>query len=239
MAWLPSVYVTAGLAALTAAGIWSKGGGLGVATATAAGMCVLWGGLKIQGTRQYWSDCKAATLEPPGVQCSSWTKKAVWFRVNDLIMGGKSTSQLDADGAGRLVFSGEINTDGGGFASMRTGEDCHVVVPQGATAVRVVVEGDGQMWKVNLGLSHSLMDSKPTWTHDFLTTKGGKQTHTLPINAFTAQTRGRKVEGVVLDLDEVVYVGLILSLVDQEGRANTHFGAGPFRLTLHELEFEI
>ena len=49
----------------------------------------------------------------------------------------------------------------------------------------------GQMWKVNLGLGHNLMDSKPTWTHDFLTTKGVKQTHTLPIPAFTAQTRGQ------------------------------------------------
>ena len=173
------------------------------------------------------------------MRCSSWTKKAVWFRVNDVIMGGKSTSELEADGDGRLVFSGDISTDGGGFASMRTSEACVVSIPTGATAVRVVAEGDGQMWKVNLGLSHSLMDSQPTWTHDFLTQQGVTQTHVLPLDAFTAQTRGRKVAGAVMDIEKVAYVGMILSLVDQEGNPNKHFGDGPFRLTLHELEFDI
>lgn len=205
----------------------------------AAVIGVSWIGMRIQSTRTYWLECKAASLETSGVRCSSWTKKAIWFRINDVIMGGKSTSQLQAGIDGTLVFSGDISTDGGGFASMRTGEDCRVSVPEGAKAVRVVAEGDGQMWKVNLGLSHGLMDSQPTWTHDFLTKKGVKETHILSLDAFTAQTRGRKVAGAVLDLDAVMYVGLILSLVDQEGRPNTHFGDGPFRLVLHELEFEI
>lgn len=204
----------------------------------AAGLCACWVGHKIHGTRQYWQECKADTLSTQGVRCSSWTKRAEWFRVNDVIMGGKSTSQLQTDHEGRLLFEGVINTDGGGFASMRTGERCIVEVPQDAKAVRVVVEGDGQMWKVNLGLSHSLMDSRPTWTHDFLTTKGTKQTHVLPLAAFSAQTRGRKVTGASLKLDEVQYMGLILSLVDQDGKPNSHFGDGPFRLVLHELEFE-
>ena len=121
---------------------------------------------------------------------------------------------------------------------MRTGEGCIVAVPQDAKAVGVAAEGDGQMWQVNLGLSHSLMDSRPTWTHDFLTVQGTNQTHVLPLAAFSAQTRGRKVAGVSLKLDEVQYIGIILSLVDQDGKPNSHFGDGPFRLVLHELEFE-
>jgi len=46
------------------------------------------------------------------------------------------------------------------------------------------------------------------------------------------------VSGATLDLEEVRYLGLILSLVDQEGEPNKHFGDGPFRVVLHELEFE-
>ena len=42
--------------------------------------------------------------------------------------------------------------------------------------------------------------------------------------------RGRKMEGQTLHLDNVVYVGLILSLVTQEGAANEHFGDGRVRL---------
>jgi NADH dehydrogenase [ubiquinone] 1 alpha subcomplex assembly factor 1 len=196
-------------------------------------------GLGISRTYGYWQACKAATATATGVQ-GSWQSggKSEWFRINDVIMGGRSESQLAVDSSGRLAFSGVISTIGGGFASMRTSETTAVLVPSGATKLRVTVEGDGQLWKVNLGLSHALMDRKPTWTHDFLTTKGSKTTHELPLAAFDAQIRGDKVAGAVLDTAEVCYVGLILSLVTQEGQPNPHFGDGPFQLVLHELEFE-
>ena len=46
-----------------------------------------------------------------------------FFRINDEVMGGKSTSSLAVSGR-TLEFSGEINTNGGGFCSCRTlGDD--------------------------------------------------------------------------------------------------------------------
>ena len=56
-----------------------------------------------------------------------------------------------------------------------------VAIPPGSTALRIVGEGDGQMWKVQLGTTHGLMASKPTYTHDFLTAKGQLQAHTIPL----------------------------------------------------------
>ena len=41
-----------------------------------------------------------------------------WLVVNDDVMGGKSLGQLSF-GTGTLIFGGEINTDGGGFSSVR------------------------------------------------------------------------------------------------------------------------
>ena len=153
-------------------------------------------------------------------------------------MGGKSTSELSTDSENRLVFSGIINTDGGGFASMRTSEACVVKVPSGATSVKLTVKGDGHLWKANLGLGHSLMDSNPTFSHDFLTKKDTVTTHNLPLTGFAAQRRGQTLDGVALeDPSKIQYVGLILSLVTQEGKPNPHFGDGPFRIVLHELEF--
>lgn len=209
---------------------------------------------KIQFIRGYWKKCQSETIATAhGVKCSSWLDNggangdanmnamtATWFRVNDVIMGGKSTSELSTDSEGRLVFSGTINTDGGGFASMRTSEACVVKVPSGATAVQLKVEGgDGYLWKVNLGMGHSLMDSNPTFSHDFLTEKKNEMsTHTLPLTGFMAQRRGQTLEGVTLeDPSKIKYVGLILSLVTQEGKPNPQFGDGPFRIVLHELEF--
>jgi hypothetical protein len=205
---------------------------------------------KIQFIRGYWKKCQSETIATAhGVKCSSWLNfgdedakatTATWFRINDVIMGGKSTSELSTDAEDRLVFSGTINTDGGGFASMRTNEACVIKVPSGATAIQLKVEGgDGYLWKVNLGMGHSLMDSNPTFSHDFLTNKKNEvSTHTLPLSGFMAQRRGQTLEGVTLeDSSKIKYVGLILSLVTQEGKPNPHFGGGPFRIVLHELEF--
>ena len=113
-----------------------------------------------------------------------------------------------------------------------------VALPPGAKTVVVRCRGDGQLWKLNLGLSHSLMSSAPTWTHDFLTTKGVTETYRLPLDEFAAQNRGRKVEGVALERGAVCYIGLILSLVDQDGAPNKHFGDGPFELVLESIAFE-
>ena len=194
---------------------------------------------KIRFVMGYWEKCQSETQNSHGVKCSSWsTKPPIWFRVNDVIMGGKSTSQLEMDSEGRLVFSGMINTKGGGFASMRTSEASIVKVPPEAKSVKLTVEGDGHLWKANLGLGHSLMDSNPTFSHDFLTKKGIQTSHTLPLSGFAAQRRGKKLDGKLEDPSKIRYVGLILSLVTQEGAPNPHFGDGPFKIVLHEFEFE-
>ncbi len=41
-----------------------------------------------------------------------------WSVVNDDVMGGRSLGELSFD-AGILIFEGEIDTDGGGFSSLR------------------------------------------------------------------------------------------------------------------------
>ena len=81
------------------------------------------------------------------------------------------------------------------------------------------------------------MDSNPTFSHDFLTTKGAVTTHVLPLAEFAANKRGQKLPDVKLDPSQVQYVGLILSLYTQEGEPNPHFGDGPFQIILHEFEF--
>lgn len=80
-----------------------------------------------------------------------------WFCINDVIMGGRSESRIATEN-GKLVFVGNISTVGGGFASIRTTETTLVAMPQGAAgAIKVVVEGDGQMYVDYGGLSRSLI----------------------------------------------------------------------------------
>jgi hypothetical protein len=61
-----------------------------------------------------------------------------WYCLNDTVMGGKSSSQLESTGNGALCFAGCINTDGGGFASCRT-VDQLMEVESGSKGVRIAV----------------------------------------------------------------------------------------------------
>ena len=51
-----------------------------------------------------------------------------WVVVNDDVMGGQSLGALSSD-AGVLLFRGNINTDGGGFSSLRLPLDPEALVP--------------------------------------------------------------------------------------------------------------
>ena len=61
-----------------------------------------------------WSRMQADSVD--GLQLNG--VPLVWRRVDDIVMGGRSSSALRSDRGG-LVFSGSINTNGGGFASWR------------------------------------------------------------------------------------------------------------------------
>lgn len=177
-----------------------------------------------------------SSVATPGVRCSTWTPGPVeWFKVNDVVMGGRSTSELACDAEGRLVFTGIINTNGGGFASLRTPDTCRVTIPAGTRHAKVVAEGDGQMYKLTFGTDASRRG--PTWSYDFLTTKGSVQEFVLPLNGFVAGFRGMPVQGV-LNPSDIQNVGIMLSLKTSDGRPNPHFGDGPFKLTLHEVSFQ-
>jgi hypothetical protein len=98
-------------AGATSAGSLSTGQLVGYAAAAVVTLTACWVGRKVQSTRQYWLDCKRETTATPGVEASSWLQSSgsgsdggggggapVWFRVNDVIMGGRSTSGLKTDG---------------------------------------------------------------------------------------------------------------------------------------------
>ena len=154
-----------------------------------------------------------------------------------VIMGGQSSSKMGTDIKKNLVFSGEISTVGGGFASLMTAEACKVSIPDTATYAKIVVEGDGQQYKLGLRVGQGMRTGKPIWCHDFKTELGAIKTFWLPLNKFTAAQQRATVEGVALKPSEVASISITLSLKNQTMQPNPHFGDGPFKVTLHEIEF--
>ena len=76
-----------------------------------------------------------------------------WYVLNDNVMGGKSTSKIEVNNKGHLVFSGNVNTDGGGFATFRT-TNFELGLTDASQSFRVTYSGntsDNVVSKMTLG----------------------------------------------------------------------------------------
>lgn len=164
-----------------------------------------------------------------------------FFRINDEVMGGKSTSSLAVDArGGGLEFAGEINTNGGGFCSCRTlGDDVPLGLPATMAALLVDATGDGKRHKLTLHTADSWAMSVPTWAADFVPAPGKRATHRLPLACFVPSIRGRVLKGLTLDPTVITGLGFSLSLYSADGEPNPQFGPGPFSLQAHSVRVEV
>jgi hypothetical protein len=163
---------------------------------------------------------------------------ARWVSVDDRVMGGNSRSSYTHNGS-FATFSGEIVTQGGGFASVET-----TGAPDGwssAKGVQLKIQGDGQKYKLYFRLSGSSRGGVQ-WQADFDTVKasGGSNSWTsvnLPFTSFVASWRGQVMsDGQRLDPSKIEGVGLRLSLLTDLGYPNPKFSAGPFKLDILSIE---
>ena len=159
-----------------------------------------------------------------------------WRIVNDNVMGGRSTSRVEAATEG-IVFSGTIDTNGGGFASCRRQLPQGLARASGVTVTARKVSGGSTRYKL-------LLKSKgfdvPSWQSDFtLRADGQSSTVHIPFSRFLPSFRGRVVgpPGVPkAEIPKLSEVGVMLSFLTDGGeRDQSGFTAGPFGILLQEL----
>jgi len=121
-------------------------------------------------------------LDPPD--------RRAWLVVNDVVMGGRSLGAMDVTRAS-VVFTGELNTNGGGFASIRS---------QGLladlsrfTAVVLRIAGDGREWTCDFRAAASSRGFSVTWKATFATSADSTTVVRLPFSAFRPTWRGQLV----------------------------------------------
>ena len=143
-----------------------------------------------------------------------------WNAVDDVVMGGVSSSSLSASGAGTAVFAGEVRLENrGGFASVRS-------KPRewslgGARGIALRVRGDGKTYKLNARTDDAF--DGVTWQSAFETSAGEWQTVHVAFEELEPRWRGRLVSDAAGLLPEQIRtLGLLIS----DGQA------GPFRLEL-------
>lgn len=147
---------------------------------------------------------------------------ARWRVVDDVVMGGVSSSRVVPTADGATAFTGTVSLENdGGFASARTdGERCAL---EGATAVLLRVRGDGKDYR--LRLRDDVVYDMPSRQATFATVAGEWIDVELPLADFELKWRGEPVEGPPLDPAAVRSIGLVIA-DEQEG---------PFRLELAAL----
>ena len=176
------------------------------------------------------------------------TQLGGWHRLDDGVMGGRSeTTHAAIEVAGRpgIHFAGTINTNGGGFASIRAPFEAGGL--SGDTpSLRIKFRGDGRTYKVLLsdGGSSGPMGGSPSWQVDLPTKKLGPedeaQVATLPLESFVPSFGGRAAlkkgerSKFQFHASEMKQLGLMLSLRLSDGSPNPieTFGEGEFDFSL-------
>ena len=125
-----------------------------------------------------------------------------WHRLDDGVMGGRSetTHHVESvNGKQTLHFSGQINTQGGGFCSIRS--PVQGGLPSDTTAIRISYVGDGKTYKFLLsdGNKSTFGPSRrsPSWQADIPTNKK-EETRLIQLDSLTPSMIGGPVDADVV-----------------------------------------
>ena len=144
----------------------------------------------------------------------------LWRVVNDNVMGGRSTGSLRMTEE-NVQFQGSTNTNGGGFASIRSSpQELNL---DGFEKVRMQIKGDGRTYTVILRERRARVSY---WSR-VETSGNGWQEIEVEFSSFWPNFRGQRLPFREVDPSRVVEVGIMI--YDGED--------GPFQLEIKNLEF--
>jgi len=146
-----------------------------------------------------------------------------WYVQNDNVMGGRSEGGFDIS-SGQLIFSGNTNTNGGGFSSIRTQP---LKLDLSAYAgIRVKVKADGRRYTWQLQTDARWRNRRVNYWADFDTLADEAIVIDIPFTNFFPQFRGFRLDGFELDTSLIAEFGLY-----QYDKTD-----GPFELRLISVE---
>ena len=142
-----------------------------------------------------------------------------WYVVNDNVMGGRSEGGFDIQD-GELRFTGDTNTRGGGFSSIRTAPmRLDLSNHQG---ILLNVKGDGRRYTWRLTTDARWRGRQVSYWAEFAADEGTQSTVRIPFTSFVPKFRGSRLDGPALDPAKISGMGLMI----YDGRD------GPFNLEL-------
>ena len=146
-----------------------------------------------------------------------------WYIQNDNVMGGQSQGRFEIV-SDELIFSGNTNTDGGGFSSIRT-HPLQLNLSD-RSGIRVNVKGDGRRYTWHLQTDARWRGRSVNYWADFNTSADEVASVDIPFTSFVPQFRGFKLNGPELNTQQITQLGLYI--YDKND--------GPFELILLSVE---
>ncbi len=130
-----------------------------------------------------------------------------WYVVNDNVMGGRSDGTF-LERQGTLVFTGNTNTNGGGFSSIRTRPMQADLSRHGG--IRLHARGDGRRYTWRLTTTARWRGRQVAYWADFETREGSWTTVDIPFSRFVPRFRGYELDGPALDPGQITGMGLMI-----------------------------
>lgn len=150
----------------------------------------------------------------------------MWRPVNDGVMGGRSSGGPDFKNS-NLIFEGVINTNGGGFSSVRRALNGGEIA--GASTARMRVKSDGRAYKLSFRTNVTYWGRRISFQQNIPRSKSGSwQTVDIPLTNLRASLFGRRISGANFVPDDAVEMGIILA----DGQE------GPFRIEVDWIGIE-
>jgi monofunctional biosynthetic peptidoglycan transglycosylase len=159
-------------------------------------------------------------MEKTIIDFSSPDEQDRWEIINDVVMGGVSSSRISLSGNKLALFYGEVSLENyGGFASLRT--HLREFNLKGYMGLIVRIKGDGKSYRLRLRTDDSYEGI--AYQSPFSTEQDKWMIVRLPFNAFTPVFRGRVIKDAPpLDISAVRRIGFMIA--DKQ--------AGPFHLEI-------
>lgn len=140
-----------------------------------------------------------------------------WRIVNDGVMGGLSTSIVNVNDEGKIIFRGNVSLkNNGGFASLRSPiidynfEKC--------SGIEILIKGDGK--KYGISMKETSYFTGSFYTVNFQTQKDDWITIKIPFDSFALYYYGRKVRtDSPIPLNKIKEISLLIG-ERQEGIFN-------------------
>ena len=160
----------------------------------------------------FWILCQHATAEEAEnldiLPLTSFRQEGPsigWYVQNDNVMGGKSEGGFKIVPP-ELVFSGNTNTNGGGFSSIRS-QPLELDLA-GYTGIRLTLKADGRRYTWSLQTDARWRGRRISYWADFDTVPGEVNVIDVPFDLFLPQFRGFKLDGPELDPSQITEFAL-------------------------------